>query len=113
MRRETEGERKRVGRRVEGDRRAGWGRRGSQERHEGGFALVEGLETFRSVRYAVSHRRVARGGCHDFRALIKEIRKREINFCVPVPQPLSRTERPAHGRTHRGKRDGSSLLLLT
>lgn len=34
--------------------------------------LVEGLETFRSVRYAVSH---CGGSCHDFRALIKEIKE--------------------------------------
>lgn len=42
----------------------------------------EGFETFRSVRYGVFHRGSA---CHDFRALIKEIRKGEINFCCPTP----------------------------
>lgn len=50
------------------------GRRGLNRRKGSRVALlVEGLETFRSVRYAVSH---CGGGCHDFRALIKEIKER-------------------------------------
>lgn len=79
------------------------GVRESQERLEGDFAR-RGLETFRSVRYAVSHRDGGGGGvCHDFRALIKEIRKGEINFYSP---PWL-TGRPA-GR-HRQKRETTPL----
>lgn len=68
----------------------GGARGDSQERLEGGFALVEGWKRFARLDTPYL---TAPGGCHDFRALIKEIRKGEINFCVPTPALLDRTSR--------------------